>query len=820
MAGPYDELVPPPMPAPMDGAFSTWPPPHWGMTPAGAAAIAAPPPAPPLDQPGLGGIPAAALDAAAVAPPAPPPGIPTVTIGEPFASTPPPTPGALPQPGTNPDQPPGFGTPAWMQAGQPPSGSLPPTDPNQPDAISGAGFPGSDFESDHDKITDVDGDRVKSAEFYARHPLDNPNAAEAQAGLRGLSDDELAALQIKRDHAAQLDAANKQIAELTHQQDIARRNYQTRIDADAAATQQANQVNADAIALAQRQVDPDHWWNSRSTGQKISGYIAAIAGGLASPQFGGRNIGLEQINRAIDQDVDAQKANLSNAWKGIEFRKGAVGELFDRNRNTFQAAETFRLASMDMVDKQLAIQQQNFDPRGTTAMAIEATRRGLATQRASALEGLRRNAFDEYIKSGDLATKQYEAETHRQAEIDKANKGKGGAGAGSGTNPNYTVPTGFFDPFTGTPVMGKRTIGGKGEDAKERNTVEAQLATYGHVQDYWAKLAEIGAKVDGHKRLGESVWKGFRDTDAAEYDAAKEALTVYLTKELGDKLTQGQLEAQAHRIPDRATVFESRDPLKQITDAQADADRDFARDTNIVGIDGAAIVKNAQSMRKPPPQPDPEAALADAQEALSKATSPQDKKDAKARVEATTGALATRNERASHGAEAVAHAEHAQPFSDLDTKGLPPDFAAEVQARNRAAKSYAEYIDKYHAVATTKLKPTTLKGDAAKAQKDHGDQVATRALDVVDGRKAVDDANAKVAERLVSTLGKKNFGGLPRTKVNALASELGIDPKKMGDDINGQVEVGKFLAAIDKAPKHGLMKFWFGQDVFHAGGRK
>lgn len=81
-------------------------------------------------------------------------------------------------------------------------------------------------------------------------------------------------------------------------------------DADMAAIKEASTRMANEDAT----VDPGRFWASRSTGQKISAIV-----GLALGSFGehGVNLAAQQINQAIDRDIDAQKSEHD-----LRLRKG------------------------------------------------------------------------------------------------------------------------------------------------------------------------------------------------------------------------------------------------------------------------------------------------------------------------------------------------------------------------------------------------------------------------------------------------------------------------------------------------------------------
>lgn len=57
-------------------------------------------------------------------------------------------------------------------------------------------------------------------------------------------------------------------------------------------------------------IDPKHFWNSKSTGEKIMVGIGLILGGLGASANGGHNVVLDMINKRIDQDIDAQQQEM------------------------------------------------------------------------------------------------------------------------------------------------------------------------------------------------------------------------------------------------------------------------------------------------------------------------------------------------------------------------------------------------------------------------------------------------------------------------------------------------------------------------------
>lgn len=580
-----------------------------------------------------------------------------------------------------------------------------------------------------------------------------------------------------------------------------KQNFADRKAADARTQAKEDQIMADSQALAAKGLDRNRWFRNADTFSAMAAVGGALIGGLMTKP-GQPNQGVQFISNIIDKDIEDQKYDIENKRADLSFRQAAVAKEFARTGDLHQAAETVRQASYLAIADEVKTRQQDFDAHGTQYLEYG---KGILAMKAHAAAS--QQVWNEKDREYNLKAIKEDRENQlakstiakNAAETAKLRGEIGGAGVGSNTNPNYTVASGFFNPFTNDPIMGKRQIGGKGEGEKERRELGIQIATYGHVQDYWSKLATLGDKIGYAKSLGESAWKARRGTLEAEYDAAKEALTVYLTKELGDKLTQGQLEAQAHRIPDRASVFEARDPGQQIVAAQEDADRDFARDMNLMGLDANPVIRAAQAHRarvRPSSSDDVSAA----QQALAGAQTPTDRLDAKAKLDAAKQRLADENVAAADTQHAIDFAEHTGKRRQFSDDGLTPEFAADVQAHNTAAEDFNLTLKKYHQAASTvpAVNPK-LKGESAKVASDHEREVARRARDVAQSRVAADHAADDLWRTATAQLVAPDRGGLSPERVDHVGRLLGLTiPSGGANDINRQVEIGKFDVLLGK----------------------
>lgn len=174
----------------------------------------------------------------------------------------------------------------------------------------------------------------------------------------------------------------------------AQQNYQRQLDVQERTRVDMEKLNSDAIALSKTKIDPSRWYRERSTAGKIGAWVAAITGGLISGRTGGPNQGLANIMKMIDDDVDAQKADLSNQQQALGVRRGIVNDNFARSGDAFRSAEAFRLASYERVKADLQTQQAHYDPEGATAIRIGRMIQDIGARSAAAQAA----ALDRYFK--------------------------------------------------------------------------------------------------------------------------------------------------------------------------------------------------------------------------------------------------------------------------------------------------------------------------------------------------------------------------------------------------------------------------------------
>ena len=147
------------------------------------------------------------------------------------------------------------------------------------------------------------------------------------------SPDTLAALQEATDAGQQVDVdAQKALDEQQRYEHVkaVQEDAQATTDAAEAQKQRFNQdrvmsdqrakIDSAMLDMQQAQakgIDTHHWMAEKSTGAKIMMGIGAIAAGWNQGVHGGSNPVLDQINKGIEQDIDAQKTGIEGKEKSF-----------------------------------------------------------------------------------------------------------------------------------------------------------------------------------------------------------------------------------------------------------------------------------------------------------------------------------------------------------------------------------------------------------------------------------------------------------------------------------------------------------------------
>lgn len=104
-----------------------------------------------------------------------------------------------------------------------------------------------------------------------------------------------------------------------------------------------------------QQVDPDRWWNNKSTGGKVLAGIGLILGGFGGGLARtGRNPAMDVMNKAIDDDIKAQESNIKQNWQAIAAQHNLNQDTFNRELHRQVWENNYRTAALESVKFQLA----------------------------------------------------------------------------------------------------------------------------------------------------------------------------------------------------------------------------------------------------------------------------------------------------------------------------------------------------------------------------------------------------------------------------------------------------------------------------------
>lgn len=123
-------------------------------------------------------------------------------------------------------------------------------------------------------------------------------------------------------------------------------------------------------------INPNKFWESKNTGQLIMGAVGLILGGAGAGMTGGRNLAADIIEKAIDRDVEAQKANLGKKFNLLSFA-------LQKTNNLVQAEQVTAalLGSAALADVQGRLARLKGDTAGVEhELAVQALRSQIAAR--------------------------------------------------------------------------------------------------------------------------------------------------------------------------------------------------------------------------------------------------------------------------------------------------------------------------------------------------------------------------------------------------------------------------------------------------------
>lgn len=90
-----------------------------------------------------------------------------------------------------------------------------------------------------------------------------------------------------------------------------------------------NEVNAVMQDYQKQYINPNHYMENMSSGQKVSTAIGLMLSGMGSGLTGQENLAAKFLNQQIDRDIEAQKANLGKKENLLNFNLKQYGNMKD-----------------------------------------------------------------------------------------------------------------------------------------------------------------------------------------------------------------------------------------------------------------------------------------------------------------------------------------------------------------------------------------------------------------------------------------------------------------------------------------------------------
>lgn len=266
--------------------------------------------------------------------------------------------------------------------------------------------------------------------------------------------------------------------------------------------------------LAARSLDKDRYVNDMSLGQKAAGFFSILASGQLNLISGrGGNDSLDFFIGEINKDIDEQKANIDNDRANLRDQGSLVAKLYAQTGNSYQAAETARIATYQAAIGSIDNRVAQLNPEGSQAIEAEMQKRQLAAaseaSRARVIEANRTQArleaqeeLDARYKLAQIGKMQHET-AKLKAEADKlARKGTGQRRpkpkVGSVAEQEHLIATGYLPykdenglriPAPGPEAAKLRQSGPEGE-TKEQAEIRNKRAM-ADVKEHEAKAVRV-----------------------------------------------------------------------------------------------------------------------------------------------------------------------------------------------------------------------------------------------------------------------------------------------------------------------------------------
>jgi hypothetical protein len=321
--------------------------------------------------------------------------------------------------------------------------------------------------------------------------------------------------------------------------------------------------------IANTKIEPQRLYADMDTGSRLAwGIAAGIAGALGTINGSGRNLVMEHINRQIDIDIDAQKANLAN-------RRGALGDgmslyqqLVVKYGDEEQAAGMMKAAHLDRIAHEFEAQAAQYaNPiakENALQGAVAARQQADAIVQDSAVKAEQR-AFENKMQERQVGIQAYNAKTGRMGmEADQSNAQRKAELEWAKLSKEQQQSA-ILDP-AGRPILNKAGAPMIAPDPKsaleERQKMAAGWAYYEELKRYEQATAELGREFGGFAGV-----VGSTEGRARAETMHKSLMMKYKTAEHLGALDKGAIEVFNAVVQPPSTWTSSQNPAASANEA-------------------------------------------------------------------------------------------------------------------------------------------------------------------------------------------------------------------------------------------------------------
>lgn len=212
---------------------------------------------------------------------------------------------------------------------------------------------------------------------------------------------------------------------------------------------QAAQTSIDKLIgdIQGSKIEPDRFWSSKSTGQKIATALGMVLSGLGSGLSRQPNMAAEFLNKQIDRDIEAQKADLGRKETLLGFMFKKYGNIQDAST----AAKSYLLATLAGQTSLVGARAGSQEAAARADMLKAQLTHGALAAQAQIIQGRHQDAMQRY--SMDL-----------QRQMLQMVAGQGGA-------PEGYLPSRAAPPAGTDPMNPLKNIVETRKDASERTLI-------------------------------------------------------------------------------------------------------------------------------------------------------------------------------------------------------------------------------------------------------------------------------------------------------------------------------------------------------------